>query len=230
MRRLAAIASIPLLLLAACSDGPPRPSAKQAELYMEGLGGRGTMVRSGTDVNALYAEAVALQVKGDCPNAIPKLEKVANLGVGYEGAQTALGECLLQKAGTTDLSANYLEGLTWLRRAADAGWPEAQFHLAAAHALGPTAIRNGDEAGYWWALYTDNTGKKRVGFVPPPADQLAAVDAAIPAASKAAGKARAAHWQRQVWTPPAPANAPGPTGRRVQRRGTEDGPGRPTEE
>jgi TPR repeat protein len=216
MRRRAALAGTLLLALAACGhDGPPRPSERQAELYMSGLGGRGVVLRAGTDVNALYGEAMNLKARGDCAAAVPKLRPVANLGVGYENAQTALGECLLQAAGSSDLSADYLEGLTWLRRAGDAGWPEGQFRLAMAHALGPTAIRNQAEAAYWLALYNDNAGKARVGFVAPTASQVAALEAAIPADAKAAGVARATHWQRKVWIPPAPTQqaAPGPTGR-----------------
>lgn len=218
MRRLLAVA-VTSALLAGCGSNSSEPNQKQAELYMQGLGGRGVVLRTGTDVNRLYAEAIARKAKGDCAGAIPNLQRVANLGPGYEDAQTALGECLLQKASTTELSADYFEGLTWLRRAADAGWPEAQFQLARAHALGPAAIRNADEAGYWYALYNGNSGKMRVGFIAPPMPEIAAVDAAIPAAAKTAGQARAAGWQRHVWIPPATpaATGPGPTERHVQR-------------
>ena len=185
---------------------------------MNGLGGRGTMLRPGTDTNALYADAMALKAKGDCANAIPKLRQIAGLGPGYEGAQTALGECLLRGAGNADISSDYLEGLTWLRRAADGGWPEAQGRLAFAHAVGPTAIRNPEEAGYWLALYQANTGKSRVGFVPLPADQLASIDTAIPAAAKAAGAKRAETWERKVWIPPTTPPTQGPSSHRVERR------------
>lgn len=190
------------LLMAACGGGHEGPSPDQAQAYMHGLE-KGSTLKPGTDVNALYADAMALKAKGDCTAAVPRLRQVAALGPGYEGAQTGLGECLIQGAPGADLSADYLEGLTWLRRAGDAGWPEAQADLADAHALGPTAIRNAEEAGFWLALYKMNTGKSRVGFVAMPKAQLAAVAAAIQPAAKAAGEKRAQAWERKVWQPPA---------------------------
>jgi hypothetical protein len=171
---------------------------------MNGLEGRGSGdKKANVDYNAVYADGMALKAKGDCTGAVPKLRQVAALGPGYEGAQTALGECLLQ-GNPADLTAEYQEGLTWLWRAADSGWPEAQVRLAYAYALGPKTVRNAEEAAYWLALYRNNTGKARIGFTPFPADQLAAIDASIPAAAKAAGEQRAATWQRKVWLPPNP--------------------------
>ena len=214
LRILLAVA-LPLAVVG-CGDHEG-PNEKQAELYMQGLGGRGMVLRPGTDANALYASAVALKNKGDCAGAVPKLRQVANLGPGYEDAQTALGECLLQMAGNSDLSSDYLEGLTWLRRAADGGWPEAQARLAYAHALGPNAIRNSDEAAYWLGLYQMNPDKSRVGFVPFPADQIAAIEATLSPVAKEAGEKRAATWQRKVWLPPNPTTPPGPTSETVSR-------------
>ena len=223
MRLTPAAAALTALLLGGCaSDGPEPPTAKQSEVYMDGLGGRGTVLRAGTSANAVYAEAIGMKAQGNCPGAVPKLRQVANLGVGYENAQTALGECLLQATGSSELSADYLEGLIWLRRAGEAGWPEAQFRLATIHALGPKAIRNDDEAGYWFALFNTNTGKSRVGFVAPTGAQVAALDSAISTAAKKSGAERAAKWERKVWTPPKPTPAPCMTGR-TRRRG--DGPG-----
>jgi hypothetical protein len=202
--RRAAIATVILgVLVAGCGGGPRGPNAREAKMYMDGLEGRGGDKKANIDYNAVYATAMALKAKGDCTGAVPKLRQVAALGPGYEGAQTALGECLLQ-GDTAELTAEYQEGLTWLWRAADSGWPEAQAGLAYAYALGPKAVRNTDEAAYWLALYRNNTGKARIGFTPPPADRLAAIDTAIPATAKAAGGKRAETWQRKVWLPPNP--------------------------
>ena len=203
--------AITLSLITAGCGGQQGPSEKQAEIYMQGLGGRAMVLRPGTDANALYASGIALKNKGDCAGAVPKLRQVANLGPGYEDAQTALGECLVQTAGNQDLSSDYLEGLTWLRRAADGGWPEAQATLAYAHSLGPKAIRNTDEAAYWLALYQGNPDKSRIGFVPFPADRIVAIEATLTPAAKEAGEKRAAAWQRKVWMPPNSAAPPGPT-------------------
>ena len=210
--------------LAGCSSGPPEPNRREAELYMQGLGGRDVVLRAGTDMNRVYAEAIAQKERGDCAAATPNLQRVANLGPGYENAQTALGECLLEKASAENTPASYNEALMWLRRAADAGWPEAQFRMAYAHALGPATLRGADEAGYWLALYAANTSKLRVGFVAPPPAQVAALDAAVPEAAKKAGAARAASWRRQVWIPPnPPPNPPGPNSR-SRGRGAGEAP------
>jgi TPR repeat protein len=196
-------------LLAACGGEREGPSAEEARMYMKGLNGKDVALRPGTDANALYANAMALKFKGDCAGAIPKLRRVANLGPGFEDAQTALGECLIAGTKGDDFTSDYSEAVTWLMRAAQAGWPEAQGQLAYAHALGPMAIRNAEEAAYWLALYQDNPNKARVGFAPMPDERLARITAAIPPHAMAAGKARAATWQRQVWIPPNPSPSPG---------------------
>lgn len=193
-------------------DGPPPDNA----LLIGGPDGRGSLIRPGVDANAAYSEGVDLRAKGDCKAAVLKLRGPANIGPGYENAQTALGDCLLRIAGASDLSSDYLEGLTWLRRAADAGFPEAQAILANAHANGPGALRNMQEAAYWLALYDANPGKARIGFVAYDAAALAAIRAMISPADKAAGEKRAASWERKVWLPPAPAGGPGLRSRNVR--------------
>jgi TPR repeat protein len=225
---------VPLLglsvALAACSSGEREgPSAAEAKVYMKGLNGRDVALRPGSDANAIYAEAMALKAKGDCAGAIPKLRRVAALGPGYEDAQTALGVCLLETSKSPDFGSDYSEAMTWLLRAGEAGWPEAQGELAGVYALGPTAVRNLDEAGYWLALYRDNPAKARVGFVPMAEDRLAAIQHAVPAAAQAAGEQRAARWERKVWLPPSPPPSPGPTeeaapGHRMRQRGSMSEP------
>ncbi|MBX7200344.1 MAG: hypothetical protein K1X51_13340 [Rhodospirillaceae bacterium] len=204
--------------LAGCGGGGREggPPPDSAALLIGGPDGRGSLIRPGVDANAAYTEGVDLKTKGDCKAAVLKLRLPANIGPGYENAQTALGDCLLKIAGTSDLSSDYLEGLTWLRRAADAGFPEAQAILSDAHANGPAALRNLAEAAYWLALYDGNPGKARVGFIPYDPQALAAIRAKIPAADKAAGEKRAAAWERKVWLPPTPAGGPGLRSRNVR--------------
>src|SRR5688572_15323897 len=115
LRGLTAVACV-AAALAACG-GRDGPSPKQAKAFKKGLDGEDKTVRSGIDANTLYADAMALKAHGDCTAAVPKLRQVASLGPGYEGAQTALGECLIQPA-KLDLSSDYAEGLIWLIRAA----------------------------------------------------------------------------------------------------------------
>lgn len=178
------------------------------------------------DANAAYSQALDMRAQGNCAGAILKLRPVANLGPGYENAQTALGGCLLQE-DSKNLSSDYLEGLTWLRRAADAGWPEAQGTLAIAHSMGPLVIHNGDEAAYWLTLYESNPSRMRIGFTPLPAGDIAAVEKALTAGEKETGAKRAAQWQRKVWLPPAQP-APGIDSERGPRGGRQQrGQGRP---
>ena len=214
------LACLAVLAVSACS-GSSRVPSRDAGVAIAGIDGRVTVIRPGQDTNAAYSQGLDLKNQGNCPAAVLKLRPVANMGPGYENAQTALGSCLLDTgAKNGELSADYLDGLTWLRRAADAGWPEAQGALATAHAFGPVAIRNGEEAAYWLALYETNPRKSRVGFAPMTAADADAIDKALTAAQKTAGAVRAAQWQRQVWLPPIqqlPAGGPG----------AERGPGGP---
>jgi TPR repeat protein len=170
-------------------------------------------VRPGRDPNAAYIQATDLKAKGDCATAITLLHPVARLGPGYENAQTALGECLVLKDDGRE------EGLTWLTRAADAGWPEAQASLAVYFGR-DTPTRKSEEAAYWLALYDANTSKARVGFRAPDAAILGAVRGSLTETERASGQRRAATWQRKLWLPPADAEGgPGlrPEGR--ERRG-----------
>ncbi len=191
--------------LACASCGGQSESRDQRGVAYQGIDGRITVIRPGDDSNKAFTEGMDLKTKGDCAGAIQKLRPVANIGVGYESAQTALGDCLLRTGVTGgETSADYLDGLTWLRRAADAGWPEAQGHLAIAYAKGPGSVRNGEEAAYWLALYRSNPSKSRIGFTPLPAADIASVQNSLSPTENAAGEKRAATWQRKIWVPPAP--------------------------
>lgn len=217
------LAAAALLALTACGGGGMRrDDDNEGGVIVRGIDGQVSVIRPGHDPNAAYSEGLDLKTKGDCPGAIEKLRPVANIGPGYENAQTALGACLLQVGSKSpEPSADYFDGLTWLRRAADAGWPEAQSTLAMAHAFGPSAIRNGEEAAYWTTLYETNPSKLRIGFVPLPARDLAALEKSLSPADKNAGIARARVWKRTIWLPPPPVpgaseSKPGP---RRERRG-----------
>ena len=185
-------------------------------MLIGGPDGRGALIRPGVDANAAYSQGVELKAKGDCKAAVLKLRGPANIGPGYENAQTALGDCLLKLAGNSDLSSDYLEGLTWLHRAADGGWPEAQAALAQAHTIGPAALRNQAEAAFWLALYDANPSKARIGFTAFDPAGLAAIRAKLTPADKAAGEQRAATWERKVWLPPTPVGGPGLNRRNVR--------------
>ena len=194
--------------LAGCGGGGRGPRERGPEREDNGMivderpDGTRIGVRSGRDPNRAYIEATEFKVKGDCPSVITLLRPVANLGPGYENAQTLLGECLVLQADGRD------EGLMWIARAADAGWPEAQALLATTYGA-ESPVRNGEEAAYWLALYDANTSKARVGFRAPDPRPLDALRASLSEADKAAGARRAATWQAKLWLPPADSEGPG---------------------
>jgi len=216
--RSGAAALVILLAVSACGSGGSPPRERDGGIAVEGVDGRTTIYRAGFDSNAIYLEGMDLKSKGDCAGAAPKLRMVASRGPGYENAQTALGECLTQNApADKQPSAEFQEGMTWLRRAGDAGWAEAQAALARAHALGPPAVHSGEEAAYWLALYEANNAKARIGFRPMAAADIAAVEKSLTDAEKAVGAQRAALWQRKVWLPPPQPDRPAENQRRGRR-------------
>ena len=223
MRRARALslATVALLALAGCGGGGPgeRPRRNEGGVEITGIDGRVTIIRPGRDPNTAYTEGVDFKNQGNCPAAVVKLRPVAGIGPGYENAQTALGACLLDVGAKASPPApDYDEGLTWLKRAADAGWPEAQAALAQAYTFGPQTVRNGEEAGYWLALYETNPTKARVGYTAMAAADVVPIQKALSAEDRARGAKRAVIWERKVWIPSAP-----PEG---ERTGPENGPSR----
>lgn len=183
--------------------GPGGPEREDPGMIVdERADGTRIGVRSGRDPNRAYIQATEFKAKNDCASAIKLVRPVANLGPGYENAQTLLGECLITQADGRD------EGVMWITRAADAGWPEAQASLATYYGT-DTVGRSGGEAAYWLALYDSNPSKARVGFRAPDARALDAVRASLSEADKTAGARRAATWQSKLWLPPADAEGPG---------------------
>ncbi|MDX2224235.1 MAG: hypothetical protein SFV21_15910 [Rhodospirillaceae bacterium] len=215
--------------LAACSSGGggrSGPASREAGRIAADLGTPGQVVRPGPIANDAYVAGLDARKRGDCAAAIERLTPVANLGPGYEGAQSALGDCLVRTAPTATATV-FADGLTWLIRAADAGWAEAQGRLAELYALGPADMRKPAEAAYWLALYRFNAQKARIGFEPVAAETEAKIAAALTPQIIASGEARAATWRRKAWIPPKTAEEPpmpGPGGG-PPRRGPRRSPG-----
>jgi TPR repeat protein len=199
---LAAVCCIAAAALASCGSGRREPQRDESVVVGQRPDGTQMSVRPGRDPNAAYIQATELKAKGDCASAVMLLRPIAMIGPGYENAQTALGECLVE-ADTTRA-----DGLTWLSRAADAGWPEAQASLALFHAADAPS-RNAAEAAYWLALYDANPSKARVGFRAPDTKALARARQSLSSNDIAAGARRAASWQRKLWLPPAPPEGQG---------------------
>ncbi|MEN3977107.1 hypothetical protein [Emcibacter sp. SYSU 3D8] len=206
--RLLAAALVLSLAVAGCSSKPQRsPLPKD---------------RNAVDrISNAYVRAVELQAAGDCEKASRLLFRVAMQGIGYEDAQRRLGECtiVLAKGERT----RYLDGIVWLRRAAEAGWPEAQGSLAYEYATGPMA--DGVEAARWLTLYENNPRMKRLGFTPMTADKLARIRAMITPEQLAKGQAAAAAFVPVTWTPPAAAKRDAVEDLKESEAGNKRGPG-----
>ncbi|MFN4354312.1 tetratricopeptide repeat protein [Parvibaculum sp.] len=108
----------------------------------------------------LYARAVSRAAAGDCTDdTLNVLTCFAYRGHGYEGAQTALGQCYLA-------SGNPAEGAEWIRRAANAGWADAQRQLALLYLRGEGVSQNAVEGAKWARLYSRNARLLALGVQP----------------------------------------------------------------
>lgn len=203
----ATIAIALLTFISGCaSNGPGGPGGPRSGGGGPGRGGEmqpGRMGPQGSsaDFNALYRRAIEQQKAGDCAAALPALHTLAHQGHGYDGAQQALGACLIQTATEDDLTAQ-LEGLIWLRRAAEAGRAEAQGALASLYLDGPPALRDEQEAVFWYVLYRDSLRRGRVGLVPLDPTSDARLAAAFDSEALAQAEQAVATWQPIIWTPP----------------------------
>lgn len=188
IRPLAAILMLSLALAACASKPPPR--------------GKLPHDRNAVDrISDAYVRAVELQNQGDCEKASKLLYRVAMQGAGYEDAQRRLGECTIALANGD--RTRYMDGIVWLRRSAEAGWPEAQGLLAYEYAVGPEP--EPVEAAKWLTLYDNNPRAKRLGFTPVDPGKIARARAKISAADMAKGQSLAASFVPASWAPPAAA-------------------------
>jgi hypothetical protein len=110
--------------------------------------------------STLYSDMIDAADRGDCSaENLSVLTCFAHRGHGYEGAQTTLGQCMIRTGDAGN-------GVVWLRRAADAGWPDAQKALASLYLEGKGVTRNNVEAGFWTYLYAKNPSLLSLGVQP----------------------------------------------------------------
>ncbi len=155
---------------------------------------------------APYWDGFILKHQGNCREAIGKLTPLAQLGVGYEDAQTALGECYLKLAGLDaeggDAPAraslidnsDYQTGLTWINTAANSGGFEAQAIMVSLYAadLGPT---QSDVDGAVWAhLYLTNPTRLNLGAPPLAVASINSLKTSMSNDSWLLGKQKARQW------------------------------------
>lgn len=185
--------------LSACASDSPQKRAAQAQKTTQRLAQIPTV-----DISSrLYSQALDLKSDGDCDKAIPLFHRLAMRGQGFELAQYHLADCLLMTAPSSATDTSWLEALLWMRRAAEAGAPEAQGRLAALYAIGPENARNLVEAAMWYHLFQVNPARKKPGFSSRMSEtEKTRIETAIGAKAMQDGKNRAANFSRIYWTPP----------------------------
>jgi len=142
--------------LAACSNSPGSMRRDKDGKLVPTLAGQDPL-------GTLYASSVQKAEEGDCEQeTMDVLTCFAYRGHGYEGAQTALGQCLIHKN-------NKASGIEWIERAANAGWADAQKKLALYYAKDGADIPSATAKGAFWArLYSRNPALLSLGVTPDP--------------------------------------------------------------
>jgi len=148
----------------------------------------------------LYSNTISQADAGNCsPDNVSVLTCFSYRGHGYEGAQTSLGQCLL-RGGKTD------EGLTWLKRAANAGWPDAQKLLARIYLEGKLTGQDNVEAATWNSLYLRNPSLLSLG-VRPEGDISEKLKPVMSAQERSTADQRVRTWVPSYWEPKQALNA-----------------------
>ena len=189
-RRLGQISLIALtgLMLTACaSETHRRDSQGNIVLTARGLDPAGTR----------YSDTLDIANSGDCSEeTITFLTCYAHRGHGYEGAQTALGQCNIHNNKVS-------EGVEWLKRAADAGWPDAQKILSQMYLDGKEVPNDNIQAGKWAALYSRNPSLLSLGVMPE-RKLMETVNATLSSGERLAADGEASKWIPRYWEPSAP--------------------------
>lgn len=164
--------------------------------------------------NAPYWDGFILKHNGKCNEAIVKLTPLARLGVGYEDAQTALGECHLQLAGFDIKTAqpptraalaenqNYQTGLAWIGVAANAGHFEAQGLMVSLYAAGLGPSIKPIDGALWAHLYLTNPSRLNLGVPILASASIEHLEANISSDIWLRGKQKARRWVPQYALPP----------------------------
>lgn len=207
--RTAVVGLATALLLAACASDGPRGKRGGGRGGDRGESTQTFGQMDGADFNALYRRTLAQKEDQGCQATLPPLQILARQGPGYEGAQLALAECLLeiaQKDSTTD----HLEALLWLRRAAEGGRAEAQGALAFVYLNGPDSMQDHKQALFWYALYLNSASRHHVSFTPMDPGTEAQLATAFDETTLSSVSAEVAAWQPMPWIPPKEMNMNAP--------------------
>jgi len=109
----------------------------------------------------LYAGTISKAKRGQCDqDTLDVLTCFAARGQGFEGAQMALGKCLIS-TGT-----NKQDGVNWIRLAAEANSADAQKELATLYYEGTEIPQDLTLAAKWNYLYLRNPKLLSLGAIP----------------------------------------------------------------
>lgn len=170
------------------------------------------------DPQAAYWEGFELKNEGDCEAAIERLRPLARNGRGYESAQHAYGLCLMSLGGlptesgtsfdAAQVSSNekFLQGRTWVMRAANAGNFQAQRTLLALYAANIGPDSDPVEIGKWLRLYDVNPLRLTLGAADQNDGLRAHLRNAIDRSDYLDGKELARNWTPTYWAPPGVRN------------------------
>lgn len=153
------------------------------------------------NINAMFIEAEEWRAAGDCVRANALYYRLARRGQGFERSQYGLGLCLTGDDAATQADTPFIEGLLWLRRAAEAGLPDAQLRLAELYTSGPQTMRDPAEAAFWWTLFDRNGQRRAIGYVEPDRARLDAMADAFDTALLAQASQHADLWEPSPWIP-----------------------------
>lgn len=179
--------SIAALALAACSGGG---AARKRD-----ADGRVLPTLAEQDPSStLYAKSVSQAARGECSEeTFDVLTCFAYRGHGYEGAQMALGQCLIATGKET-------EGAGWVHRAADSGWPDAQKLMALLYLKGEGVPQDAIEGAKWAKLYSRNPSLLSLG-VQPDISVAQKFSGTLTREQVSVAEQRAADWIPAFWTP-----------------------------
>jgi TPR repeat protein len=155
-----------------------------------------------------YWDGFALKAQGNCTDAVTFLRPLAERGLGYEDAQVALAECLLETAGIDDIhaSANRQEAvqigdvqvfeaaLSWIHKAANTGNFQAQGLLVLLYVSQASPNVSPIEAATWAHLYLTNPKRLTLGAPSQIEGPIETLKARLAVNDWLLGKERARKW------------------------------------
>lgn len=153
-----------------------------------------------------YWDGFIAMAKGNCDEAISELAGYAIKGRGFEDAQTALGTCLMMRAGYDPSKAQnrhnrsladnkeFKTGRDIILRAADAGFHEAQAEIVRLYLENLAPNQDWAEGAKWAHLYLTNPTRLSIGLENNISGSIDQLKNSMTDAEWLEGKERARYW------------------------------------